>query len=45
MGLYRGWRRGGGLWADGCPFWFLSVSVQVYCNEYGKIMRQTRHWK
>ena len=31
--------------ADGCPFWLLSVSMQVYCNEYGKIMRQTRHWK
>ena len=23
----------------------LSVAAQVYCNEYGKIMRQTRHWK
>ena len=22
--------------ADGCPFYLLSVSVQVYCNEYGK---------
>ena len=22
--------------AGGCPFWLLSVSVQVYCNEYGK---------
>ena len=22
--------------ADGSPFWLLSVSVQVYCNEYGK---------
>ena len=33
--------------ADGCPFWLLSVSVKVYCNEYmyGKIMRQTCHWK
>ena len=27
------------------PVWLLSVSVQVYCNEYGKLMRQTRHWK
>ena len=33
-------------WRDGgCPFYILSVSVQVYCNEYGKIMRQARHWK
>ena len=31
--------------ADVCPFWLLSVSVQVNCNEYGKIMRQTRDWK
>ena len=22
--------------ADGCPFWLLSVSLQVNCNEYGK---------
>ena len=27
------------------PVLVTSVSVQVYCNEYGKIMRQTRHWK
>ena len=27
--------------ANGCPNWLRSVFVQVYCNEYGKIMRQT----
>ena len=26
--------------ANGCPIWLRYVSVQVYCNEYGKIMRE-----
>ena len=30
---------------NGCLIWLRSVSMQVYCNEYGKIMCQTRHWK